>query len=104
MKPHHHQKGLARQEAQSAAYTLFQQAASTVNKNPALANRYISLARKLAMKYNLRLPAELKRRFCKHCYAFLLPGVTSRVRVAKQRVIITCFGCKKYGRYPLRRR
>jgi ribonuclease P protein subunit RPR2 len=62
--------------------------------------RCLQLARKIGMRYNVRIPNEIKRNFCKHCYTLLIPGRTARVRVMKGRVIITCLVCKKTKRYP----
>ncbi|MBU2564846.1 MAG: ribonuclease P protein component 4, partial [Candidatus Thermoplasmatota archaeon] len=31
------------------------------------ADRYVELARKIGMRYNVSIPAKYKRRFCKHC-------------------------------------
>src|SRR3989344_8616958 len=80
---------------------LFQQAEDVFSKDKALANRYISLARKLAMKVHAQIPRELKRRICKHCYSYLKPGVNARIRTREGKVIISCFECKKFTRVPL---
>lgn len=66
-----------------------------------LAQRYTTLARKMAMKFKTRLPKELKRKFCKHCYKYLRNGVNSRVRTKNGKVIISCFECKKFTRIPI---
>ena len=44
---------------------LFYQADEIFQKDPSLADRYVYLARKIAMKVNLRYPRGLKRKFCK---------------------------------------
>lgn len=67
------------------------------------ANRYVELARKISMRYNVRIPKHLKRRFCKHCYTYLVPGKNCRVRLRSNRfphVTITCYNCLKITRYP----
>lgn len=64
------------------------------------ADRYVELARKIGMRYNVPIPAKYKRRFCKHCYSYLLPGVNARVRTGKSKIIIFCENCKKYMRIP----
>jgi len=64
------------------------------------ADRYVELARKIGMRYNVPIPAKYKRRFCKHCYAYLLPGMNARVRTGKAKIIIFCENCKKYIRIP----
>ena len=83
--------------------TLFQQAENVFQKNKALADRYVSLARKIAMKVHAQIPRELKRRFCKHCYAYLKPGVNARIRTREGKVIISCLECKKFTRIPIRK-
>jgi len=81
---------------------LFLEADKIFSKSPRLANRYVLLARKLAMKFNISLLKSQKRKFCKHCYVYLKPGVNSRVRIHKSRVIIYCEKCKKYTRIPIK--
>jgi len=70
-------------------------------KHPSKANFYIKEARRLAMKYRIRLPSNLKKLFCKHCYTYLMPGVNSRVRTQNGKLVITCLECKKFTRFPL---
>jgi len=67
-----------------------------------LADRYVHLARKIAMKHLVSIPKEYKRRFCKYCYSYLLPEKTCRVRVHNKRVITHCFRCKKIIRIPIK--
>jgi len=68
-----------------------------------LANRYVEIARKLSMRYLVPLPREFKSRFCKHCYCYLLPDVTSRVRFHRGKIVIYCNNCQKYTRIPLKK-
>lgn len=81
---------------------LFEEADKIFNKNKNLSNRYVEIARKIAMKFNLKIPKIYKRRFCKHCYKYLKNGVNSRIRIHKSKVIIFCMECKKYTRIPLK--
>ena len=81
---------------------LLDQAKLAAKDKPALANRYVTMARKIAMKFKIRMTSEQKRLFCPHCYKFLLPGKTLRVRVHEQRVIYYCLHCKKFWRKPIR--
>ena len=69
-----------------------------------LSDRYVFLARKISMKYLSPIPKKFKRRFCKHCYSYLLPSVTCRIRIRKGRVVTYCNKCKKYTRMPLKNR
>lgn len=68
----------------------------------ARARRYVDLARRLGMRYNVRVPPAFKRRFCKDCLAYLVPSVNARVRVGRGRVVITCMGCGSIQRLPFR--
>jgi ribonuclease P protein subunit RPR2 len=69
-------------------------------KNKNMANRYVELARKIAMKNRVRIPSELKRRFCKHCYKYLVPGKNLRVRIQNNHIVYSCLECKKFMRFP----
>ena len=77
----------------------FSRAKAVFPEDPALANRYISLARKYAMKYKIRLSKELKRQFCKHCYRLFVPGKTVRIRTSRGKVVYFCLNCKKFTRF-----
>lgn len=66
------------------------------------ANRYIELARKIGTRYNIRIPKEHKRHFCKHCYHYLLPSFNSKVRLQRHKIVITCLDCGKYMRIPFK--
>ncbi len=79
---------------------LFKEADSVFPENPSLSNRYVTLARKMAMKYKLKMPSELKKKYCKHCYKYLRPGKTCRVRVQNDKVVYYCLNCKKFMRFP----
>lgn len=67
-----------------------------------LSNRYIFLARKISMRYLVPIPKKFKRRFCKHCYYYLIPGNNCRVRIYRSKIVVNCCNCKKYTRIPLR--
>jgi ribonuclease P protein subunit RPR2 len=79
---------------------LFKQASDMFREDSKLADRYVYLARKIAMKYKVKIRAELKRRFCKHCYAYLVPGANCRVRMQKGRVVYYCMRCRRFMRFP----
>ena len=81
---------------------LFEQADEVFKKDKRLANRYVDLARKIAMKARISIPKELKRRYCKHCYSYLKPGVNSRIRTRDKKIIYYCMNCKKYMRFPIK--
>lgn len=79
---------------------LFKEAGKIFKEDPGLANRYVFLARELAMKYKIKMPRELKRRFCKHCRLFLVPNINVRIRTREGKVVYYCLNCKKFMRFP----
>ncbi len=46
-----------------------------------LARRYASLARSISSHYKVSMPIELRRRICRNCGNFLIPGVNCSVKV-----------------------
>jgi len=68
----------------------------------ARARRYVELARRLGMRYNVRVPREFKRRFCRRCLTYFVPSVNARVRVGHSRVVVTCLTCGAVERFPYR--
>jgi ribonuclease P protein subunit RPR2 len=84
---------------------LFMLAQEIVNENPELAERYIKNAKRICMKTRLHLPKEFHMQICKCCKKFLVPGVSSRIRIQQRRephVVITCLHCDGKTRIPLR--
>jgi len=79
---------------------LFEQAEGMVSEDSGLANRYVELARRIAMKNKVKLPSELKKKFCKKCHSYLVPSLNCRVRVHDRRVIYTCLICNHSMRFP----
>lgn len=86
---------------------LFRLARETIREDQELAQRYVEIARKIAMRTRVRLPREYKRQVCRRCKSFVLPGVNCQVRIQSRRephVVVTCFNCGKHTRIPLKRR
>jgi len=85
---------------------LFNLAEETFPADPDRAQRYVDLARRIAMRTRLKLPRELRRRVCRRCNAYLVPGATSRTRIRRRRephVATTCLRCGAVSRVPVRR-
>ncbi len=94
-------KGAERRIAVERIEILFRLAErQALGGNLARANRYTALAAKIGMRYNVRVPAAFKRRYCRTCHAYLLPPTTARVRIARGHVIVTCLGCGAIQRVP----
>ena len=80
---------------------LFEKAKGAFSAYPERSTRYVDLARRIAMRQRIRIDREFRRRFCHHCYAYLVPGRNMRVRVHRGRVVITCQACNKKTRFRL---
>jgi len=82
---------------------LFREAATAARSDKfKRADRYVFLARKIGMKYNVKISKVYKRKFCKHCYKYLAPGKNAVVRTnpKTKSVEIKCLECKGINRYP----
>jgi ribonuclease P protein subunit RPR2 len=82
---------------------LFEQAERIFHQDPEMSNRYVDLARRIAMRQRVRIFRAFRRRFCHHCYAFLVPGENMRVRVHRGNVVVTCRACNRKTRYRVER-
>lgn len=80
---------------------LFGMAEEHASETQQLSDRYVRLARRIAMRYQVSIPRELRRRICRSCEGILIPGRTARVRIGSGRVAITCLRCETVKRYPL---
>lgn len=68
-----------------------------------LANRYVEIALAVQQKAKVRMPRKWKRRYCKRCHSFLVPGVNAQVRLRQKRmphVVIKCLECGHIMRHP----
>jgi ribonuclease P protein subunit RPR2 len=83
---------------------LFDLALKEFKKHPERSRRYIQLLRKIGLRYNVRLPKELKRKFCKKCFNLFIPGYSCEIRLndKTKTVNIKCLRCNKIYRYPYR--
>ena len=75
---------------------LVHKAISNARKNPELAQRQASLAKRLSMKYRVRMPYELRMSFCKKCKKFIAPAINARIPLGRsdvKSIRITCNFC-----------
>ena len=81
---------------------LFKLAKKSFDEHPERSRRYIQLMRKIGLRYNVRLPRDVKRSFCKDCNTLLIPGKSSVVRLdmREKTVRVKCLVCGKIYRYP----
>ena len=86
-------------------HLLFTMAKETFAQEPELAQSYVNTARKIGMRYKVRIPAEFRRLVCRHCKQFILPGKNCIVRIRPNRephIVIICLRCNGTMRLPLR--
>jgi ribonuclease P protein subunit RPR2 len=96
-----------KQIALQRVQTLFQLAQEAMHKDPEQAQRYVQIARRIAMRTRLRLPKEYRSRICRKCKSFIFPGVNCRIRIQQKRephMVITCLSCGGVSRIPIKSR
>ena len=67
------------------------------NKHP----REVKKIKRLGMSINYKL-GNLRRGFCKNCYAPLIPGLTCKIRIKKGVKTVTCNLCNTKNRWKLK--
>lgn len=74
---------------------LLENALKNARDNMKLAQRQASIARRICMKFNIRLPYEKRQLFCKRCKKFTVPGLNALVRVESRpkAIRIKCLEC-----------
>lgn len=68
--------------------------------NETRSDRYVQLARKIGMRYRVRIPPDLKIAICKGCHSLLIPGKSARVRLRGDYITTTCLKCGMMMRRP----
>jgi RNase P subunit RPR2 len=63
-----------------------------------LADRYVVLARRIGMRYNVRLRREFRELYCRSCSAFWVEGRTVRTRLRSGYRVRTCLRCGRRRR------
>lgn len=92
-----------RRIARERVDTLFTLAERVSPYDRDLANRYVEIALAVQQKAKIRIPRKWKRRYCKKCHSFLVPGVNARVRLRSKpypHVVVKCLECGHIMRYP----
>lgn len=94
-------KHLEKRVAQDRIDTLFTLAErEALRGNWTRADRYVELARNIGMRYNVPMGPLNRLRLCRGCHAFLMPSVTAKIRVGRDRVTGTCLRCGRVTRFP----
>jgi len=90
-----------KEEAAAMVRLLTESAVSLSRTNPIIAKEQAALARKVKLKFNVRLDPTLTRFTCRGCKGLLVPGVNARVRLGhgKPTIIrVTCSECGQINR------
>jgi len=77
---------------------LFEEAEKAAKNNKLeLSKKYVERARRIGMKCNVKIPEDLKLKFCKECNSFLFPGKTAKVKIDSEKKVIRikCLACGK---------
>jgi len=77
-----------------------------VSGNVELGEKISMMAKRLAKWAGLRIKKKWKYFFCKRCKSFIMPGITSRVRIRTNRsphITIYCMKCGGYRRIPIKK-
>ncbi|MDG7013800.1 MAG: RNase P subunit [Nitrososphaerota archaeon] len=91
----------AKMEAASVVKALTESAVSLSHTDPAMAKAQATLARKVKLKFNVRLEPHLRSFTCHGCKGLLVPGVNARVRLGHGKLTVirvTCLDCGHVNR------
>jgi ribonuclease P protein subunit RPR2 len=91
----------AKEDAGSLVRTLTESAVALSHTDPAMAKEQARLARKIKLKFNVRLDPSLRAFSCRGCKGLLVPGVNARVRLGHGKTTIirvTCLDCGRVNR------
>jgi len=81
---------------------LYKKALEIYPKDPNLARRYIYILWKIKLKSRLKLPKNLRNKFCKKCFTLWILGKTVSIRIRKGRRIYRCLNCGYIKRIPFK--
>jgi RNase P subunit RPR2 len=96
----------SKDDAASLVKLLTESAVNLSHSNPAIAKEQAALARKVKLRFNVRLDPSLRRFTCRGCKGLLVPGVNARVRLGhgKDTILrVTCLDCGRVNRKILDR-
>ncbi len=88
----------AKEDAAELVKLLTESSVSLSHTDLKLAKEQAALARRVKLRFNVRLDASLKRFTCRGCKSLLVPGVNARVRLGHGRPTILRVTCTECGR------
>ena len=96
---------MAKEEAEVLARRLMESSILLAGTDLKLAKEQAAVARKVMLKFNVRLGPSLRGFTCRSCKTLLVPGVNARVRLGHGKssaLRITCDSCGHVNRKILR--
>jgi len=90
-----------KEDAASVVGLLTESAVVLSHTNPVVAREQAALARKVKLRFNVRLDPSLTRFTCRGCKGLLVPGVNARVRLGHGKATVlrvTCADCGHVNR------
>ena len=96
----------SREEVAELVRRLTDSAVSLAPKDLRMAKEQAALARRVRLRFNVRLDPSLKMYTCRGCKSLVVPGINARVRLGHGRpavIRITCSECGRVNRKILRR-
>ena len=77
-------------------YRIINIALLTANYDLELAEKQAMIAKRISMKYRVRLPYEIRQLFCKRCKRFIVPSINAKIRIGRsdlKAIRIICLEC-----------
>ena len=85
---------------------LFKMAEEIHVKDQKMANRYVEIAYRIALRARVKIPKKYKYRICKRCKSYLVPGKTLSIRLRTKRephIVMKCLVCGYTKRIPYKK-
>ncbi len=82
-------------------YRLAELAGQEFSEHPERSKDYAQLIKRIGMRCNVKIPSEVREKFCKKCFAFLKPGVNAEVRVKEKGLVVKCRECGAFKKIKL---
>ena len=95
----------SKEDAAEVVRELLSTSVRTAAADKELASKQAELARKVMLRFNVRLDFALRRFVCHGCKKLIVPGVNARVRLGHGKplaVRITCLECGRVNRKILK--
>jgi len=101
MKSSRHTKAYMKEIGTERVKNLFELAEHEFADNPMRSRRYIDLAVRIAMRYNIRI-TKYKKHFCSKCHTYMIPAKSATIRAHKKYKAMTrkCHKCGNTDKHP----